>query len=226
MQTFRNRRGWLGIASLLLLFGCNSHRPPVYEGKSGFRITPPPGWAQRVKDDLLPAKAGKAQPDLPLPPLELSAGAEPERLLVRYDRVSAGHLAWLRVSAVDLPATTPLKEQVSLRAPGPNWQREAEPETLEVKGLPAARVAFTGRWGDQDYLNETVAVRQDEKVYFITASFPASDSAARELVQVGCGRDLEITFDLVYGRLRRQRQRAATVRERTAATPLPNGRGS
>jgi hypothetical protein len=29
--------------------------------------------------------------------------------------------------------------------------------------LPAARIAFTGRWDDQDYLCETVAFRQGER---------------------------------------------------------------
>jgi predicted RNA binding protein YcfA (HicA-like mRNA interferase family) len=50
-------------------------------------------------------------------------------------------------------------------------------------GMPATRAGFTGRWKDQDYLRETVAVRYDEQVYFIAASFPASDTAAREQVR-------------------------------------------
>jgi hypothetical protein len=49
--------------------------------------------------------------------------------------------------------------------------------------LPAARIAFVGRWDQQDYLCETTAVRKGEKVYFITASLPASDSKGLEQVR-------------------------------------------
>jgi hypothetical protein len=56
-------------------------------------------------------------------------------------------------------------------------------DKLEVSGLPAVRIAFAGRWNNQDYLNETVAVRHGEQVYLITASFPASDRVAREQVR-------------------------------------------
>jgi hypothetical protein len=52
-----------------------------------------------------------------------------------------------------------------------------------VGGRPAARLAFAGRWGGQDYLCETVAVRKGDQVYLITASFPASDATAREQVR-------------------------------------------
>jgi hypothetical protein len=56
-------------------------------------------------------------------------------------------------------------------------------ETVEVDGLPAARIAFVGRWNDQEYVSETVAVRHEQEMYFITASFPAQDSTAREQVR-------------------------------------------
>jgi hypothetical protein len=50
-------------------------------------------------------------------------------------------------------------------------------------GLPAARIAFRGRWYDQDYLCETVAVRRGEKVYLFSAAFPVSDDTGREQVR-------------------------------------------
>jgi hypothetical protein len=56
-------------------------------------------------------------------------------------------------------------------------------EDLEVSGLPAARIVFMGQWEGQQYFSETVAVRKDESVYLFTASFPASDSKAREQVR-------------------------------------------
>jgi hypothetical protein len=182
------RRGgvrWIGLAvSLgLVVTGCKSQQPPVYRDQQGFRFTPPPGWVERARDDALPAKSGHRQPDLPLPKLGGPGSAGQERLLVRYDRLTAGHLAWLRVTVADLAASTPLQACLSARSPGSNWKRESQVEALEVGGQPAARIAFVGRWGDQEYLCETVGVRQGERVYLVTASFPASDGKAREQVR-------------------------------------------
>jgi hypothetical protein len=115
---------------------------------------------------------------LPLPPLE-----PPERLLARYDRLTAGHLAWLRVTMTDLPATTPLAAHLSTRVPKRNWRREGEVANLKVGGLPAARIAFTGRWDNQEYVCEIVAVRKGEFVYLLTGSFPSEDGKVREQVR-------------------------------------------
>jgi hypothetical protein len=175
----RAHYGWrtAGLAFILLILGCNSRPQPTYQGKQGLKFTPPPGWAERDRDDLLPAKVRKNL-DLPMPDL-----SEKERMVVRYDRVSAGRLAWVRVTTADLPADAALKDQLTSRSPGENWRRELEPEDLEVGGLPAARIAFTGKWNDQDFLCEIVAVRHGEQVYFFTGSFPATDSTAREQVR-------------------------------------------
>jgi hypothetical protein len=108
-------------------------------------------------------------------------GPDREQLLVRYDRLTAGRLAWLRITAADVPPSTPLTACLSTPAEG--WQPEAEMESLEVGGLPAARVAFRGPWEGQEYLNESAAVRKGERVYLFTASFPAADAAAREQVR-------------------------------------------
>jgi hypothetical protein len=155
----------------------------MYQGKQGLKFTPPTGWVERARDDALPARPGHKQPDLPLPRFGVPGSSVEERLLVRYDRLTAGHLAWLRISAADLPTTMSPRECVATRSPGSSWKREADVETLEVSGLSAARVSFVGRWSDQEYLSETVAVRHGEQVYFVTASFPAQDSAAREQVR-------------------------------------------
>jgi hypothetical protein len=180
------RRGWqwLGLIAVLpQLTGCHAQQPPAYQNAQGFRFTPPPGWVERARDDALSGKTAHRPPDLPLPRLGLPGSAAPERLLVRYDRLTAGHLAWLRITVTDLPSATPLPVCVAARAPGPTWKRESDVESLEVSGWAAARIAFTGRWSDQEYVSETVAVRQGEQVYFITASFPVADSTAREQVR-------------------------------------------
>jgi hypothetical protein len=92
-------------------------------------------------------------------------------------------MGWLRVTVADSASSTPLKGFLPGRTPGPNWKRESEEGSMEVSGLPAARIAFAGRWDEQDYVCETVAVRKGENVYFITASLPASDSKGLEQVR-------------------------------------------
>ena len=173
------------LAAALLMFllaGCNAPTQPVYEDRQGFRVLPPPGWVERARDDAMPARVGQRQQNLPLPPLDVP-GHPPERFLVRYDRMSTGQHAWLRVTVADLASATPLKTYLSTRLPGRGWKRQSEEENLEVSGLPAARIAFVGRSYDQDYRCETVAVRKGEKVYLFSASFPASDDTAREQVR-------------------------------------------
>jgi hypothetical protein len=102
---------------------------------------------------------------------------------VRYDRLAAGHHAWLRVTVADIALSTSLKARLAGRSPQRSWKRESEEEKFEVSGLPASRIAFRGLWDEHDYLCETVAVRKGKTVYFVTASFPAGDNEAREQVR-------------------------------------------
>jgi hypothetical protein len=171
----------------VLLAGCGPGRqPPGYEDDQGFRLTPPPGWSERARPGGAAGRApahARAEANLPLPPLGGAGRPVNEQLQVRYDRPRGSHSAWLRVTAADLPASFSLEAYLAARTPGPAWRRESAVEPLEVGGLPAARVAFAGRWDNQDYLCEAVGVRKGEKAYFITASFPASDGTAREQVR-------------------------------------------
>jgi hypothetical protein len=183
MPGARNNRS-APVLLALLLTGCNSQKQPVYQGTQGFRFTPPPGWVQRAREGVLPpAKAAHGHKNVPLPPLDLPGRTAHERLLVRYDRLAPGQMAWLRVTVADLLSTTSLPEWLSTETPGPEWKSESEVEQSEVNGLPAARVVFVGRWDNQDYICESVAVRREEQVYVITGSFPASDATAREQVR-------------------------------------------
>jgi hypothetical protein len=179
---------WAGLVVALWLPACGpADRAPVYQDDQGFRLTPPPGWVERARPDAVPGgsaqvgRRGRRGQAVPLPPLGVAAQPDQGRLLARYDRLTAGRLAWLRLSAVDIPSSTPLA--ACLSAPAGDWRRESDVEEVEVGGLPAARAAFVGRWEDQDYVNETVAVRKEERVILITASFPAADDAAREQVR-------------------------------------------
>jgi hypothetical protein len=188
MRKARNHRGmsclaWTSAALLMLpLAACNARKQPVYEDGRGFRFVPPSGWVERARDDAIPARVGHRQQNLPLPPLGVP-GHSQERFLVRNDRISTAHRAWLRVTVVDLPTSTPLKACLSTCLPERGWKRESEEDGLEVSGLPAARIAFVGRYSDLDYLCETFAVRKGEKVYLFSAAFPVSDDTAREQVR-------------------------------------------
>lgn len=172
-----SERGWLLL--LFLLAGCSSEAAPVHEDAEGFRFTPPPGWVERANDSL---KVPARRSSLPLPRLGIP-GAGEERLRVRHDRLTAGSLAWLQVTAADVPASMPFTKWLPAHSPGADWKRELELETLQIGGLPAARLAWVGRWHNQDYLCESVAVRHDQRVFIFTASLPRSDSQGREEVR-------------------------------------------
>lgn len=174
---------WLAIVLALPHLGCASQHQPEYRDAQGFHFVPPPGWVERFRDDAMPGAMAVSKSDVPLPQLGVPGSAGQERVLVRYDRLTAGNLAWLRVSVADVPLTTSLKTCVTMRAPRPKWKRESDVEDVEIQGLSAARGKFVGRWGNLDYASETTAVRNGDRVYFITASFPASDAGARDQVR-------------------------------------------
>lgn len=172
----KRARPALVALGMLLSCGCGGPPPPArYEAPDGFKITPPPGWALRDREGGIPPSGAHKPAALPLPPLGKS-----EKLLVRYDRVTAGKLAWLRVSVADFGNAKSLSETVANRGPGADWKREGDVESLEVAGLPAARVVFQGRWKGEAFQNETLAVQKNDRVYFISASFPAADTEGRD----------------------------------------------
>jgi hypothetical protein len=180
----RSGEWWqIGLAvGLLGALGCGQGaQTPAYDDGRGFSFTPPPGWVERVRDSAAASPRSRQGHALPLPPLDGPGQPARTRLLARYDRVTAGRLAWLRLAAADAPASTPLS--AFLRPPGDGWRREGAEEQVEVSGQPAARASFLSRWEGQEYRCETTAVRRAGRVYAITASFPAGDSEAREQVR-------------------------------------------
>jgi hypothetical protein len=181
MRGFQAGNLWLALA-LAALVGCGGSKTPVYQDKQGFCFEPPAGWVERMREDALPARPGRKD-DLPFPALGVPGSTSPERLLVRYDRLSAGKLAWVRISVAELPDTISLQDAVADRSPGPEWKRDGDVESLKIGTMPAARVAYVGSWSEQDYINESVALRHGTAVYFVSASFPKNDSAARDAVR-------------------------------------------
>jgi hypothetical protein len=181
-----NRRGsWIRLvlaAVLAALPACRAAKPPDYQDETGVHFAPPPGWVERDRPALLPRtnRPAHRESNIPLPGFD---AAHQERLLVRYDRLTTGDHAWMRLSVAAVPTTTTLERYLATRAPRPDWRREGDVETLEINGKPAARSVWKGRWRNKDYLCEVAAVRRGDEVYFFTASFPATDTAASEEVR-------------------------------------------
>ncbi len=177
----------VGVLALsLLLVGCGrKDQLPAYADDDGFRITPPPGWTERARAGATGAgfTAHRGQANLPLPPLTRPGDSGEERLVVRYDRLTAGRLAWLRVATAERPPSVSLELYLKGRPPRPDWQTGPDAEKLEVAGKPAMRIVFHGRWDEQNYVNETVGVDRGERTYIVSATFPAADETAREQVR-------------------------------------------
>jgi hypothetical protein len=169
---------------VLVAAGCGPKPPPPYHGPQGLRLAAPRGWVERARADAPGgdkiAQTLSHQRKLPLPPLAPAGKGPRERLVVQYERVESGNQAWLRVTEADVPAAASLESLLAGRAPPGAWKRAGAPEGVEVSGLPAVRLAVTGRHDAQDYLCEMTAVRHGDKVYFFTASLPAGDGAGRE----------------------------------------------
>jgi hypothetical protein len=167
---------------LLVLPACRAAKPPDYQDETGVHFAPPPGWVERDRPALVTGanRLAHRESNVPLPALD---SAHHERLLVRYDRITTGDHAWLRLSVAAFPNTTALDRYLATRVPRPDWRREGDVETLEVNGKPAARGAWKGRWLTKDYLCETVAARRGEEVYLFSASFPAGETVTREQVR-------------------------------------------
>jgi hypothetical protein len=173
------RRALLALA-LILAAGCGSpERTPVYEDDE-LHQTPPPGWVERARAGAGVGGAAAKKSGPPLPALGASGKLPGEQLLVRYDRVQAGNLAWLRVSAGAAAAETRAADCLA----GPaEWRRVGEPEAVDVGGQSGVRAVYLGRYEGQDFRNETVAVRRGPKVYLLTATFPAADAQAGDQVR-------------------------------------------
>jgi hypothetical protein len=185
----RSTAGTFVAVGLLLATGCgHKAEPKEIQGDDGFHFAPPSGWIERDRGGAIPSRANSKPANLPLPALGARGRPTGERLLVRYDRVLSGQTGWLRISVGELPASHPLKECLTASAPASSWKKQADIETVEIGGLPAERIGFTGRWQGQDYLSESIAVRKNERVYIITASVPAEDTEARDQVRQAIGR--------------------------------------
>src|SRR5262249_5811173 len=106
-----------------------------------------------------------------------------DHLAVQYTRLTAGHPAWLRVSIADIATSVDLVKCLGSCSPAKGWRVSGQVESYELNGLPAARLALTGTWQKKDYQTEIVAVQQTGRVYFFSATFPASDEEGREQVR-------------------------------------------
>jgi hypothetical protein len=168
--------------------GCGAKNQLSFQGPAGIRFTPPAGWVERMRGDVTSPKIVNQRLEVPLPAIDPSSKLAPERLLVRYDRLTSAEHAWLRLSVAEAPASLASQTFVSSRAPAPSWKRDSEIEQLEMAGQPAARTSFRGKWNGSEFISESVAVRRGAQIFLITATFPAHDSEAREQVRQAVAR--------------------------------------
>jgi hypothetical protein len=173
------RRVSVPLLLTLLSAGCNGG--PTFETAPELNLdfVPPPGWTL-VAGGNLPLSRGTYEP--PLPRLD-KTGKTQERLIARYDHSISGGQAWIRVSQAISDPTRSFRKYVSAKSPGSGWRLKSEARELDCESVQAYRVVFAGRWQDQEYLNETVAIRRGRQVYIITASFPAADEHLRAQVR-------------------------------------------
>lgn len=176
------------VGFALVLVGCGSKNQLSFQSAEGLRFTPPAGWVERMRGDVLPPRVGSQKLDVPLPAIETHGKSVRERLLVRYDRLTSSQHAWLRVSVAEAPVSVSPQSFASSKSPGPTWKRELEVESVEVAGMPAARTAFRGKWNGDAFISESVAIRKDAHIYLITATFPAPDTEARDQVRQAVAR--------------------------------------
>lgn len=157
------------------LSGCGSPRPqapalqdePIYQNnREGFRFISPEGWKQLAKSDLPEGELDK------------------ERLLVRYMPTVSGRGATLEVTMADLPESTDLAKYLAGPSLGvKEWKALSAPVALDINGMPATRLAYSGRIGKVQYLKEVTVFRRRERVYFFTALVPRGDTKSREIVR-------------------------------------------
>jgi hypothetical protein len=163
----------------LVLLAGNSQRPrapalgndPAYRNsREGFRFLAPEGWVQRARAEVPPGKLEK------------------ERLLVEYQRTSGGKMALLEVACADLSATTDMATYLARPADGvQKWRLLTSPMDLEINGVTATRMSFSGRAGKEDLIREVVLFRRGERVYFFVSLFSATDDKIRDELRRAVG---------------------------------------
>jgi hypothetical protein len=175
MQSIRNRLSWRSVVAMTLLGlltspGCGEHKSPLsYVDESlGFSFTPPAGWRRRIE--------GAPRPTRNASPIR-------ERELVRYKRLQADLPAWVGVSVADAVPTTNPATILAQRTAGGGWQQSSRIESTTVSGRPAARITMTAKQGKRVLTREAIAVRADQRIYFLTGTYTVGDTAARDQIR-------------------------------------------
>ena len=135
---------------------------PIYQNKQeGFRFEAPDGWKMTSRGEYPPGPVEK------------------ERMLVEYRRPQGNAPASLRVSLVVLPEGTDLGGYLRDRRLVRSF-KAAPSEPVRLGGQKAERFVSEERQDKGRTIQEVVAVRRGDRVYFFTAVFTADDQQARE----------------------------------------------
>jgi len=108
-----------------------------------------------------------------------------ERTVVKFKRLIGGlDVAWIKLSAIDAPADTSLPDFLTHRPPPePGWAAKGKAEELTLKGLPAARITWSGPFdpdqqGIRNFTCEQTAVRRDKQIFLFSGTYLSSDPVA------------------------------------------------
>lgn len=174
---------WLGAAAtaLALLAGCNrkpvaealpsrpllvNDEPDFRDADEHFRFVPPEKWSMQERSVAAPHFE------------------KDDRTLVKFKNLVTGTTtSWMTVKVVKEPMDVPLAKCLTKRAPGGDFRQVGVIEDIDLKGRPAARIAWKGKFDGHDFIRETVAARRGDRVYLISGVYYATDMASRKLIR-------------------------------------------
>lgn len=113
-----------------------------------------------------------------------------ERTIVKFKRLIAGlDVAWIKLSAIDArPDQSPADFLAHRSPPEPGWTVSKKVEEMTLKGLPAARIAWSGPFdpdqeGIRNFSCEQTAVRRDKQMFVFSGTYLTSDPVALKRIR-------------------------------------------
>ena len=136
------------------------------------QFTPPGNWSMQARSTEAP-NTHKA-----------------ERTVVKFKRLIPGlDVAWIKLSAIDTPADQSPVDFLSHRSPPePGWAVTKKLEELTLKGLPAARITWSGPFdpdqqGVRNFSCEQTAVRRDKQLFVFSGTYLTSDAVGLKRIR-------------------------------------------
>jgi hypothetical protein len=136
------------------------------------QFTPPGNWSMQARSTEAP-NTHKA-----------------ERTVVKFKRLIGGlDVAWIKLSAIDVTTDQSPADYLTHRSPPePGWAVKGKVEELTLKGLPAARITWSGPFdpdqlGIRNFSCEQTAVRRDKQILLFSGTYLTSDPVALKRIR-------------------------------------------